>query len=188
MNPMRKNLPRLIPILLLGSLIGCAALDVVGIRKQPDLADALKAPRTVAIKLNAAEALNVDSSGKSLALVARIYKLKQNSAFEQLPLSSFLNPAMEKEALGSDLLEMKEVTLVPGQRLELQEKVSKEAYYLGVVALFRAPDPQRWRLSFAAADAEKAGVAIGAYGCSLAAGVGATPAGSPKRAPVRCPL
>lgn len=185
---MQQRLRFLLPVLFLASLGGCAALDAVGLRKQPDLADALKAPRTVAIKLNAADALNLDSSGKSLALVARIYKLKQNSAFEQAPFATFLNPQMEKDLLGADLLEVKEVTLIPGQRLELQEKVSKEAYFVGVVALFRAPDPQRWRLSFAAADAEKSGLAIGAYGCALAVGNGALPAGQSKHTPIRCPL
>ncbi len=185
---MRESPRRLLPLLLAASLVGCAGLDAVGLRRQPDLADALKAPRTVAIKLSAADALNLDSSGKSLALVARIYKLKQNNAFEQAPFAAFFNPEREKEMLGADLIEVKEITLIPGQRLELQEKVSKEAYFVGVVALFRAPDPMRWRLSFAAADAERSGVAIGAYGCALASGNGALPAGPSKHTPVRCPL
>lgn len=183
---MQKIAVRILPVLLAASLSACAALDAVGLRRQADLADALKAPRTVAIKLQAAPSLNVDGNGQSLALIARIYKLKQNSAFEQAPFSAFLNPQAEKEALGADLLEVKEVTLIPGQKLELQEKVSKEVYFLGVVALYRKPDPQRWRLSFAAAEAEKSGVAIGAYGCALAVGEGARPAAI-KRSPVRCP-
>jgi type VI secretion system protein VasD len=184
---MHQHPARILPVMLAAALSACAALDAVGLRKQPDLADALKAPRTVAIKLNAAPSLNVDGNGRSLALVARIYKLKQNSAFEQAPFAAFQSPQAEKEVLGADLLEVKEVTLIPGQRLELQEKVSKEAYFLGVVALYRAPDPQRWRLSFAAADAEKSGVSIGAYGCALAVGDGAQPA-NVKRTPVRCPM
>jgi type VI secretion system protein VasD len=184
---MQKHAKRILPVLLATSLSACAALDAVGLRKQPDLADALKAPRTVGIKLNAAPSLNVDGNGRSLALVARIYKLKQNSAFEQAPFAAFLTPQAEKDALGADLLEVKEVTLIPGQKLELQEKVSKDAYFLGVVALYRTPDPQRWRLSFPAAEAEKSGVAIGAYGCALAVGDGAQPT-TIKRAPVRCPI
>ncbi len=183
---MRKNAARMLPVLMAALLTACAALDAVGLRKQPDLADALKAPRTVAIKLQAAPLLNVDDNGQSLALIARIYKLKQNNAFEQAPFSAFLNPQAEKEALGADLLEVKEVTLIPGQRLELQEKVSKEANFVGIVALYRKPDLQRWRLSFAAAEAEKSGVAIGAYGCALAVGNGAQPAAI-RRTPVRCP-
>ncbi len=51
---MRKIEPRCLPILLVVALSACSALDAVGLRKQPDLADALKAPRTVAISLNAA--------------------------------------------------------------------------------------------------------------------------------------
>lgn len=156
----------------LGAIAG-AALDVTGLRKAPELPDSQKPPRTVALKLHAADNLNVDSQGQPLALVARIYKLRQNAAFESTPFSAFLDPAAERQALGADLLEVKEVTLVPGQRYEVSEKVSREAGYVGVVALFHAPAAQRWRLSFAAADAERQGVTIGAHACALSVGAGA---------------
>jgi type VI secretion system protein VasD len=112
-----------------------------------------------------------------LALVARIYKLKQSAAFEQAPYDSFLNPQKEKDLLGAGLLEVKEVMLIPGQRYETVEKVSKEAYFIGVVALFRAPAQQRWRLAFAAADAEKSGITIGMHACAMSVGAGSASAG-----------
>jgi type VI secretion system protein VasD len=171
-----------LPAVLLSLLAGCAggtgsiagaALEAAGIRKPPELPDAQKPPRSVAIRLHAADKLNVDARGQPLALVARIYKLRQSGAFEQAPYAAFLSPQAEKEALGADLLEVKEITLVPGQRYEVNEKVTREAGYVGVVALFHAPAAQRWRLAFNAADAEQAGLTVGLHACALSVGAGA---------------
>jgi type VI secretion system protein VasD len=148
-----------------------AALQMAGVAKPPpELPDAQKPPRNVSIRLHAAQRLNTDADGRPLALVARIYKLRQSAAFEQAPYDSFLDTQREKAALGADLMEVKEVLLVPGQRYEVQEKVSKEAYFIGVVALFRAPAAQRWRATFAAADAERAGITVGLHACALSVG------------------
>jgi type VI secretion system protein VasD len=186
------------PALWLALLAGCAgggiggiagaALDATGLRKPPELPDAQKPPRNVALRLHAANKLNVDASGQPLALVARIYKLRQNAAFEQAPLAVFLDPAAEKQALGADLLEVKEITLVPGQHYEVAEKISREAAYVGVVALFHAPAAQRWRLAFAAADAERDGVTVGLHACALSVGSGAkaTTADARMLSSVRC--
>jgi type VI secretion system protein VasD len=177
MNPGRVAVPFILATLLAGCAgggsIAGAALEAAGLRKPPELPDAQKPPRSVAIRLHAADKLNVDSRGQPLALVARIYKLRQSAAFEQAPYAAFLNPQAEKDALGADLLEVKEVTLVPGQHYEVLEKVSREAGYVGVVALFHAPAPQRWRLAFAAADAEKSGLTVGVHACALSVGAGA---------------
>lgn len=155
-----------------------AALEVTGLKKPdvpeiPELPDAQKPARTVQLNLHAADNLNTDPSGRPLALVARVYKLKQNAAFQQAPYDTFLNPQKEKELLGADLVEVKEVTLVPGQRYHADEKVSREAYFVGVVALFRAPAAQRWRATFPAADAEKTGITLGLHACALSVGTGA---------------
>jgi type VI secretion system protein VasD len=165
------------------ALGGCAAtpfasiaMEMVGIKKPVELPDAQKPPRNVSIKLHAADNLNTDPAGRPLAVIARIYKLKQNAAFEQAPYDSFLSQQKEKELLGADLLEVKEVMLIPGQRYETVEKVSKEAYFIGVVALFRAPAEQRWRLAFAAGDAEKSGITVGVHACALSVGAGSASA------------
>ncbi|MDO8037718.1 type VI secretion system lipoprotein TssJ [Janthinobacterium sp. SUN137] len=176
--PLRR-LARTAALLLLAlPLAGCAggaigtlanaALQMAGAAKPPpELPDAQKPPRNVNIRLHAAQRLNTDADGRPLALVARIYKLRQSAAFEQAPYDSFLDTQREKTALGADLMEVKEVLLVPGQRYEVQEKVSKEAYFIGVVALFRAPAAQRWRATFAAADAERGGITVGLHACAL---------------------
>jgi type VI secretion system protein VasD len=82
--------------------------------------------------------------------------------------------------------------LIPGQRYETLEKVSREAYYVGVVALFRAPAQQRWRLDFEAGAAEKSGIAIGAGACAITVATDADPkaaarsASDSQAAPPRC--
>jgi type VI secretion system protein VasD len=107
--------------------------------------------------------------------VARVYTLRQNAAFEAAPYATFLTPGADREAFGADLLEVKDVTLVPGQRHEVVEKVPREAAFVGIVALFHSPAPQRWRMSFAAAEAESAGVTVAVQACALSPGAGARP-------------
>ena len=177
-RPARATALPLLALLQALLLTGCAggaigtlanaALQMAGVAKPPpELPDAQQPPRNVSIRLHAGQRLNTDADGRPLALVARIYKLRQSAAFEQAPYDSFLDAQREKAALGADLMEVKEVLLVPGQRYEVQEKVSKEAYFIGVVALFRAPATQRWRATFAAADAERGGITVGLHACAL---------------------
>lgn len=189
------RLPSLSCLLLCAATLpGCAndglagrALDAAGMRKAP-AAEALKAPRSIALRLHAAPKLNADARGRPLALLARVYTLRQNAAFEAAPYATFLTPGLDREAFGADLLEVKDVTLVPGQRYEVVEKVGRDAAYIGIVALFHAPAPQRWRMSFAAAEAESAGVTVALQACALSAGAGAKPHVSGGKAPgsVRC--
>ena len=165
-----------------------AALEASGLKKPEVPADVPKAPRKVALRIHAGQALNTDAGGRSLSLVTRVYKLKDSNAFQQAPYEVFGNPAKEKELLGNDLVEVREVLLVPGQRYEVEEKVSREAGYVGLVALFRAPAAQRWKYAFQSEAAEKTGVTVGAHACALSVTVGA-PVGSAENGllgPVRC--
>ncbi|KQQ89192.1 type VI secretion system lipoprotein TssJ [Massilia sp. Leaf139] len=180
-------------LLLAAALPGCAgdglagrALEASGMRK-PTQAELMKTPRSIPLRLHAAPKLNADAKGRPLAVVARIYTLRQNAAFEAAPYATFLTPGLDREAFGADLLEVKDVTLVPGQRYEVVERVTRDAAYVGVVALFHSPAPQRWRMSFAAAEAERAGVTVAVQACALAAGAGAQPsAGGKATGSARC--
>ncbi|THC42543.1 type VI secretion system lipoprotein TssJ [Massilia sp. Mn16-1_5] len=166
---MRAFLP--VVLVLPAVLAGCSGNAL----RQAAQSDALKPPRAVALRLHAAPKLNTDRQGRPLALVARVYTLRQNAAFEAAPYASFLTPGADREAFGADLVSVKDVTLVPGQRYEVLEKVPREAAYVGVVALFHSPAPQRWRMSFPAAEAESAGLTVALQACALAAGLGAQP-------------
>jgi type VI secretion system protein VasD len=203
----RKPLCRIVAPVALVLLSGCSttstvsalgalansALEATGLKKPdaPEVPDALKIPRNVQIKLHASDVLNVDQAGHPLAVIAKIYKLKRNSVFTQVPYEVFLNTQREKELLGPDLLEVREVTLIPGQRYEVVEKVNFEAGYIGVVALFRSPAPNRWRVDFPASQVEKSGIVLGFHSCALTVGVGETSTDIQSKnsllAPVRCP-
>ena len=163
-------------LLLTLALAGCAGRSV----PEPE--------RNVPIRLHAASALNVDAGGRPLAVVARIYKLRQEAAFQGATYDTFLNPQKEKDALGADLIDVKEVMLVPGQRYEAIEKFGRDAYFVGVVALFHSPAPQRWRLAYSAADAAVGGITVGVHGCALSSGAGAKALGASANllSPVRC--
>ncbi|SFB84498.1 type VI secretion system lipoprotein TssJ [Massilia yuzhufengensis] len=150
--------------------LASAALEATGLRKPPELLDSQKPPRTVLLRLHASPKLNVDKRGQPLALAVRVYKLRQKEAFEQAPYSAFLNPQAERDSLGADLLEVRELMLVPGQQLELTEKVSREAGHVAVVALFQRPADQRWRVTMTAAEAELTGLTVGLHACALTMG------------------
>lgn len=146
------------------------ALEVVGLKKPaaPELPDAAKPARRITLKVQASPSLNVDeASGASLSLVARLYKLRSAEAFLAAPYEAFGDPAREKERLGNDLVEVRDLQLVPGQRVEATEKVAREAAFVGVVALFHSPATQRWRYVLAADELERSGLTLGAHACAL---------------------
>jgi type VI secretion system protein VasD len=168
------------------------ALEATGLKKPevPEIPDLQKPPRNVSLKLHAGNNLNAGTADKSLSMVVKIYKLKQIEAFYAASYDSFLTPEKEKLALGTDLLEVREISLIPGQLYEVVEKVSRESSYIGVVTLFRTPAPQRWRAAFASKDAETAGITLGIHACSITVGKGAASdqakSASETTTPARC--
>ncbi|MFC5458964.1 type VI secretion system lipoprotein TssJ [Massilia niabensis] len=160
------------------------ALEAIGLGKPAPLE---KSPRQVTLRLHASARLNTDAEGRPLPLVTRIYALRQRAAFEAAPYAAFLADGADREAFGADLVGVREQILLPGQRYEAIEHVPQEAAYVGVVALFHSPAPQRWRLAFSSVEAEKAGLTLGLLACTLSAGAGAQPTGTPKMpGPARC--
>ena len=157
-----------------------AVLEKSGLKK-PDIdPEVVNLPYKVSLRLVASDALNVDAAGRSLSLVTRVYKLRSANAFLQAPYSAFGDAAREKAALGDDVVEVRDVLLVPGQRYEVQDKMKREVQFIGIVALFRAPAPQRWRYAFEAPDAEKSGLLIGAHSCALSVATGVPVGGLPQ--------
>lgn len=147
-----------------------AALEAAGLRKPAELPESQKPPRNVPLKLHAAMRLNVDARGQPLALAVRLYKLRQKDAFEGAPYATFLDPRLERESLGADLVEVREIMLVPGQRYEVTEKVAREAGHVGIVALFHTPAAGRWRTAVSSLDAERDGLNVGLHACAMSVG------------------
>ncbi|GAB3554572.1 hypothetical protein GCM10027343_42710 [Noviherbaspirillum agri] len=125
--------------------------------------------RTLNVKIEAAKDLNAGEDGKGLPTVARIYKLKAINAFLVAPYVYFSTPDLEKRTFGGEVIEVKEVTLLPGKITEIEEKMPGDAPYLGVVVLFRTPYANRWRLVFPTGAPKGEAIRIGAHTCALTA-------------------
>lgn len=171
MNAIRPAHP-LCCLLLAATFGGCGgtALEAIGLRKPPEIPELQKPPRNVPLRLHAAQRLNVNARGQPLALAVRVYKLRQKDAFEAAPFAAFLTPQSEREILGADLIDVREIMLVPGQRYEVTEKVAREAGHVGIVALFHTPAAGRWRTAVSSLDAERDGLNVGLHACAMSVG------------------
>jgi type VI secretion system protein VasD len=198
---------RLILPLLFTALGGCGttsssggldkALELVGLqRPAPTLPDQLpklnaQLPTKITVRLHAGEVLNTSNDGRSLSVVARLYKLRDRTAFEQVSYADLqdLRPPSGAD-WQRDVIESKELVLTPGQRFESVETVPPEAGYVAVVALFRAPAAQRWRFVFDTKSASQSGLTLGLHGCAMSVAAGQALNAAPEMtrlAGVRCP-
>lgn len=173
-----------------GAIAGLAgnAMEMAGLKKDKN------APVEVKLAIVAGENLNV-SNGQALAMVTKIYYLKNTEIFLRIPMSQLIDPAQEKAAFGESLVGSRELTLTPGQRFDSVEKVPKDAPYIAVAGLFYAPAPMRWKYVFKVEDAADTGIVLGAHGCAftVTAGKPALPPAAasfdPARlAAVQCPV
>ena len=160
--------------------VASAAMESVGLKKSAS-PDAQKAPRTVQISLSAGKNLNA-SQNQPLAVLVKIYQLKNATTFMQAPLTNLTDAQSEKALLGTDLLEERDITLLPEQHYTVAEQVAGAADAIGVVALFHSPAPRRWKFVFDAARAEKTGIKLGVHACAMTVVAGAvlTPPGALK--------
>ncbi len=163
-----------------------SALGVVGLQRAQDkprempLELPVKAAPKLTLRIHAGQVLNTDASGRSLALITKIYKLKEREAFLQAPYDAFTDRATEKAALGDDLIEVKEVLLKPGGRHEAVQALSTDTRYIAVVALLRAPAEQRWRFLFDARASISDGITVGAHACALSVAEGKAVGAAPE--------
>ena len=97
------------------------------------------------IKAQAGVSLNLDPVGHPLSVVVRIYQLKDKVEFSKLTFDQASSGRPDGELLGEESLGKCEFTLVPGSLHASVEAFSPGVRYLGVVALFRRPDPNYWR-------------------------------------------
>ncbi len=155
------------------------ALEIVGVKAPPVIEQLPKElpqlTRKLPLRLHAGEHLNTDSTGRSLAVVARVYKLRAIDAFMQAPYDSFASPSPDREAWSRDVVEVREVVLAPGQRHEVIETIAPGTSHLAVVALFRSPAEQRWRFVFDAKSASgngSNGITVGLHACAMSVAEG----------------
>lgn len=177
-----------------GGMLG-KALEMVGLGKPAPKVPAEAAsfatakPRQVTLRLHAGQVLNTDRKGQPLSLVARIYKLHGYAVFARTPYDAFRGASVDPRELAGEIVEMQEIVLTPGQKYEVVETMPPEATHIAVVALLRAPDPQRWKFIFDAAQATRTGITMGAHGCALSVAEGEPLMAAPESrrlAGVRC--
>lgn len=170
-------------------------LQLVGLKSPPPPAAAQHLPtmaaaitRQVTLRLHAGEVLNTDQQGRSLSVVARVYKLRGSAAFQQASYEALAAASADRSApWASEVLEMRELMLVPGQRHEVVETLPPEASRLAVVTLFRAPADQRWRFVFDGRTTTA--ITLGLHGCAMSVAEGAVVDAAPETlrlAGVRC--
>ncbi|WP_035061851.1 type VI secretion system lipoprotein TssJ [Andreprevotia chitinilytica] len=101
--------------------------------------------KTVKLDLLAREELNSDDKSQPLSVVVRVYQLRDGKRFASTSYEQLLTE--DKVRLADDLLASKEVILLPGASLSLDEPLDKDAKQIGVAAFFRKTDvPSGWQL------------------------------------------
>lgn len=160
---------------LVAAAAGCAStgglggtvdrtLAAVGLKDAQAVADQ---QRTVVLELHGAANLNAGRGRKGVALVVRVYQLRDAERFEQLPMARFLDAQGERDALGEDLVDVSERVLLPDDTQQWPVRLADDARHVGVVALFRHPGDGPWRFVFDGRKARQHGVIIGAHACAL---------------------
>ncbi|RJF95837.1 type VI secretion system lipoprotein TssJ [Noviherbaspirillum saxi] len=149
-------------------------LSIIGLKRFGT--DAPPSSRKVRLRIEGAHGMNSGGAGQGVPTVLRLYKLRTQTSFLSAPQQTFGHPEKERIALGPDLAEVREFILIPGQSLHVNEALPDDAHHVGVVALFRRPSGQRWRMAFTARDIEESGLILGVHACALTS-TGAIPIG-----------
>lgn len=124
-------------------------------------------PGELPIRLHAGDNLNTGDDGRAAALVVRVYQLRDAKRFDDAAFDVFLDERREHDVLGDDLVSVTEFLLTPGKRHEVLETLADDGSHIGVVALFRAPAPTRWRFTFDTGQANADGITVGLHGCAM---------------------
>ena len=154
---------------LAGSAVGMV-LEATGVTKKD--ADPSKIVRDMNVRIFAGDQLNLASSGKPLSLVTKLYVLRANEKFKAMTYPQITSVEAEKEALGEELISVREIVLLPGKSYDINLKIPGDATTIGIVGMFRLPYQTRWKLAFDNKLSFDNGITIGAHACSFNASKG----------------
>jgi type VI secretion system protein VasD len=121
--------------------------------------------RDVVIQADTGPVLNRNDQGQSLSVVLRIYQLRDAGAFSRASFDALAK--RDKETLGADLVDRREVVLVPGAVFKDTQALGDPTRFVGVMALFRRPDERMWRYVFERKDFARAGLALRLEECHI---------------------
>jgi type VI secretion system protein VasD len=125
------------------------------------------------LRIFTASNLNAGPGSKALALVVKVYHLRSLDRFQQTPFDAFLDKDKTRAALGDDLIDGREMLLLPDQHYVSTEHMPLDTRYLGFVALFRAPAAQRWRFAYDVKRSTAGGITLGVHACAMSSTDGA---------------
>lgn len=100
-------------------------------------------------------AINADTTemnGMSVPTLVRVYQLRDNKVVDRATYDLLLSE--DNSLLSSDLLDTRALVVKPGEGIQLNVPMDKDARFVSVVALFRQPDTElnTWRLTLSRDD------------------------------------
>ncbi|WP_246201421.1 type VI secretion system lipoprotein TssJ [Budvicia diplopodorum] len=107
---------------------------------------------TLHLDITARSALNIDSREENShpqPVMLRVYQLQDRKSFDSASYEQLVREG--ETTLAADLLASHSRVVAPGNASVLDEPMKKEAQYVAIVGLFRAPDMEQdhWRLVLA---------------------------------------
>jgi len=102
-------------------------------------------PSRLDVRAEADAVINRDPAGNPLSVVVHLYQLKERTRFSRLTFDLAAGGRPETDTLGDDFLGRTELTMVPGGQHASTQDLLPGTRFIGIVALFRAPDPHYWR-------------------------------------------
>lgn len=150
---------------LAGTAIGLV-LEATGVIKK-DSGDPSRRTTDLSLRIFGGERLNTTSNGESMSLVVKVYVLRSPERLRTLTDQQITSLESEREAMGEDLISVREITVIPGKNYDMVLKVPGDANAIGVVGMFRAPYFSRWKLAFDAKRSIDTGIIVGAHACAL---------------------
>jgi type VI secretion system protein VasD len=180
-RPLHPSLRCLALALALAGLAGCAsnggvmdkAMQSVGLKQAPPPVDPAKTQIQLPLALFAGPNLNAGNTKQAVPLVVKIYHLRALERFEQTGFDTFLDDDKVRAALGPDLIDEREILVLPAQKYKVTEKMTGDTQQLGVVGLFRAPAAKRWRFAYDVKGSQSTGITLGLHACALSSTTGA---------------
>ena len=87
--------------------------------------------------------INRNEYGEPLAVVVRIYQLKDRRSFESASFEELWKK--DYQILGNDLVMKEEITMDPAYQRHIELPRHDQAEYLAAMAVYRQPDGASWR-------------------------------------------
>jgi type VI secretion system protein VasD len=121
--------------------------------------------KDVGIRAEAQSSLNRDDQGRPLSVVLRIYQLRDAGEFSRAPFEQLAR--RDREVLGADLIDRREVVMIPDATFSDVQKLADNTRFVGVMAMFRRPDTRMWRYVFDRKDFDRGGIAFRLEDCAI---------------------